>query len=82
MKKTKEDRDTMMKHYEHQLSKKAEELTVEKRETIKIREIMSKSTPNTKKSVLMEENKMLRDELAKKSQLIQQLEGMIPAKKQ
>ena len=86
-KKIKEEKDQLMNHYESVLSKTAKELEMEKREAVKIRETMSSMTP-TKKSISLnslknheEDNKNLREQLAKQTELIKKLEEMIPAKK-
>ena len=87
MKKTKDEKENVMKHYDTMLNKKSKELEMEKREGVKIREAMSSMTP-TKKSVSLnslknheEDNKNLREQLAKQTELIKKLEEMIPAKK-
>ncbi len=43
--KMKEERDSMMNTYEQRLKKTTEELSMERREAIKMREVMSRSTP-------------------------------------
>lgn len=87
VKKTREEKDRLMRHYDSMLSKTSKELEMEKRESFKIREAMSSMTP-TKKSVSLnslknheEDNKNLREQLAKQTELIKKLEEMIPAKK-
>ena len=76
-----------MKHYDSILNKTSKELEMEKRESIKIREAMSSMTP-TKKSVSLnslknheEENRNLREQLAQQTEVIKNLEKIIPAKK-
>ena len=76
--KLKEDRDTLMNHYEQKLKKMSEELAVEKRENAKMSQLMhstsSIATPSKKKELDTEkELNMLRDELEKKSELVKTL---------
>ncbi len=88
--KMKEERDAMMNTYEQRLKKTTEELSMEKREAVKMREVMLKSTPESSGSKLARsrgerldrENTMLREELQKKTDVIKKLESMIPAKKE
>jgi hypothetical protein len=59
---------------------------MEKRESKKIREVMARSTPtketsSSASSNLVAEVQMLRDELSKKTEVIKQLEAMIPQRK-
>ena len=44
----KEGRDSLMNHYEQELKKKSEELTLEKRETTKLRQLIHSGTPKKK----------------------------------
>eukprot|EP00095_Tigriopus_kingsejongensis_P010559 maker-scaffold421_size176100-snap-gene-0.31 protein:Tk10559 transcript:maker-scaffold421_size176100-snap-gene-0.31-mRNA-1 annotation:"golgin subfamily a member 4-like" len=59
------------------------ELAMEKRECHKLREVMSRSTPN-KASISARETEvtMLREELMKKTEVIKNLEVMIPTRKE
>ena len=79
---TKTDRDSVMAHYDQKLKKVTEELALEKRESVRIREMMAKATPASGKRGGGRsdccECKLLRDELGKKTEVIKQLEGMIP----
>ncbi len=94
--KLKEERDAMMTTYEQRLKKTTEELNMEKREALKMREVMSRSTPGggsangssnsklarRKEDRLAEDNRMMREELQRKTDVIKKLELMIPAKKE
>lgn len=83
IKKTKEEHKAMMDHYDQKLSVKSNELAMEKREVMKLREVMARSTPN-KASVSARESEvaMLREELMKKTEVIKNLESMIPTRKE
>ncbi len=78
--KLKSERDTLMTMYQQKLTKKTEELATEKREAQKMRDLMLTS-PAVNKRDLEGEVRMLREELQKKTEFIQKLELMIPAKK-
>ena len=69
-----------MTRYEGLLKRKTEELSVEKRESQKMREVMANATPGKSRSDghLEKEVKVLRDELMKKTEVIKHLESMIP----
>ena len=84
--KLKEDRDTLMNHYEQKLKKMSEELAVEKRENAKMSQLMhstsSIATPSKKKELDTEkELNMLRDELEKKSELVKTLAAKVTTPK-
>lgn len=77
-KRTKEERDKLMKHYEQQLTKMADELRLERRETAKLREVMANTTPMKKND---KELQMLREEVCKKSELIKTLASKVTTPK-
>lgn len=82
VKKTKDERDRLMSHYEQQLKKLAEDLNLEKRETSKLRQVMQTTTPIKQKDIGRDnEVTMLREEVAKKSELIQQLAAKVTTPK-
>lgn len=83
IKKTKEEHKAMMDHYDQKLSVKSNELAMEKREVMKLREVMARSTPNKASvSARGSEVAMLREELMKKTEVIKNLESMIPTRKE
>ena len=78
----KEGRDQLMSHYEQQIVKINEDLSMEKRETSKLRELLQNTTPikhsnQNEKSELI----MLREEVAKKSELIKNLAARVTTPK-
>jgi len=77
----KEGRDSLMNHYEQELKKKSEELTLEKRETTKLRQLIHSGTPKKKDDTAEKELKMLREELVKKSELIKTLASKVTTPK-
>ena len=84
--KLKDDRDTLMNHYEQKLKKMSEELAVEKRENAKMSQLMhstsSVATPSKKKELDTEkELNMLRDELERKSELVKNLAAKVTTPK-
>lgn len=80
VKKTREERDKLMAHYEQQIKKKTEELAVEKREASKMRQVMHQSTPS-KAAKNDQELMMLREEVEKKSELIKTLAAKVTTPK-
>ena len=81
LQKTKADKEQAINLYEQRIKKLAEEFNLSKRETLKLREHMSKSTPvKSSKRDVESELQRLRDELQEKSKVIQQLEEMIPSR--
>ena len=77
-KRAREERENLMNHYEKLLKDKISELSLEKRESVKIREAMAKVTPS-KKTSFEHEVLALREELKKKSEVIRALEAQIPS---
>ena len=75
--KAKEEKQVQMDHYDKALNSKVQELAREKRELATYKDVMLKSTPGKSSEA---EIKSLRDQLLKQTQVIKQLEGMIPAK--
>ena len=76
----KEDKDQLMHHYEQQIKKLSEELSLEKRETNKMRQLMLSTTPQ-KKVASHPDVSMLREELEKKSELIKTLAAKVTTPK-
>ncbi len=83
-----------MSHYEQQLRAKSDELSVQKREANKIREVMARATPTKTGPVespavvaaaatpsTAVDVQTLREELLKKTEVIKKLESMITPKK-
>merc|ERR1719369_1406182 len=64
----KSNRDELMSHYEQEIKKMNEKLTLERRETSKLREVMQNTTPRKQDSSSEKELNMLREEVAKKSE--------------
>ena len=77
----KDNRDELMSHYEQEIKKMNEKLTLERRETAKLREVMSNSTPRKKDSSSEKELIMLREEVAKKSEFIKTLAAKVTTPK-
>jgi len=80
-KRAKDNRDELMSHYEQEIKKMNEKLTLERRETAKLREVMSNSTPRKKDSSSEKELIMLREEVAKKSEFIKTLAAKVTTPK-
>ena len=75
----KEDKDQLMHHYEQQIKKLSDELSLEKRETSKMRQLMHSTTPQ--KKIGHQDVSMLREELEKKSELIKTLAAKVTTPK-
>lgn len=79
----KADRDNLLNHYDKKLKEVTAELAVSKRECLRLRETMSKATPNKKPPITAtsdskdQEVAMLREELEKKSELVRNLASKI-----
>ena len=80
VKRAKDDRENLMSHYEQKIKKITEDLSLERRETTKMREIMNNATPR-KKIEKEKEMNMLREELTKKSELIKTLAAKVTTPK-
>ena len=80
LKRTKEEKENSIALYDERLKEMKEKFAVEKREACRIREVMSRSTPVKNKEMEQELN-MLRSELSKKTEVIKNLEEMIPSRK-
>ena len=76
----KEEKDQLMHHYDQQIKKMSEELSLEKRETTKMRQLMLSTTPQ-KKTGSHPDVSMLREELEKKSELIKTLAAKVTTPK-
>ena len=77
----KEGRDQLMSHYEQQIVKINEDLSMEKRETSKLRELLQNTTPIKHSNQNEKELIMLREEVAKKSELIKNLAARVTTPK-
>merc|ERR1712238_513515 len=73
VKRAKDDRDRLMSHYDSEIKKMNDKLSLEKRETSKLREVMQNTTPMKKDTSNEKELTMLREEVTKKSELIKNL---------
>lgn len=81
VKRAKDDRDRLMSHYDCEIKKMNDKLSLEKRETSKLRELMQNTTPMKKDSSSEKELNMLREEVTKKSELIKSLAARVTTPK-
>ena len=79
----KDDKEKLMNHYDQQFKKLTEELSLEKRETAKMRQLMHSTTTPQKQQQqrVTSEVTMLREELEKKSELIKTLAAKVTTPK-
>ena len=78
----KDDKEKLMNHYDQQIKKLTEDLSLEKRETAKMRQLMHSTTPQKQQQQrVTNEVTMLREELEKKSELIKTLAAKVTTPK-